>query len=150
MAVFDEKLLKDPEFFKENTIPAHADINYYRNEEEFQKRTSSFFHSLNGWWKFRWFKALDEACTDFFELKHECHTWDDIPVPSCIEMQGYGQISYLNTQYPWEGHEEVVPGDIPHDYNPVGEYVKYFKLPEEFTGQPVCIRFDGVESGMAL
>ena len=150
MAVFDEDLLRDPGFFKENTIPAHADIDYYRNEEEFSGRTSSFLYSLNGIWKFRWFKAVDEACADFYESKHDCHAWDDITVPSCMEMQGYGQISYVNTQYPWEGHEEVEPGDIPHGFNPVGEYVKYFRLPDSFKGQPVCIRFDGVESGMAL
>ena len=128
MAVFDEDLLRDPGFFKENTIPAHADIDYYRNEEEFSGRTSSFLYSLNGIWKFRWFKAVDEACADFYESKHDCHAWDDITVPSCMEMQGYGQISYVNTQYPWEGHEKVEPGDIPHGFNPVGEYVKYFRL----------------------
>ena len=150
MAVFDENLLKDPGFFRENTIPAHADISYYRNEDELDKRTSSFIHSLNGLWKFRWFKALLDASPDFYEMGHECHMWDDIQVPSCIEMQGYGQISYVNTQYLWEAHEEVEPGDIPHDYNPVGEYVRYFKLPDEFADQPVCIRFDGVETGMAL
>ena len=150
MALFDENLLRDPEFFKENTIPAHADISYYRNEDELKNKSSSFWHSLNGVWKFRWYKTLDEACPDFYKAEYDCHSWDDIRVPSCIEMQGYGQITYVNNQYLWDGHEEVEPGDIPHGYNPVGEYVKYFTVPKELEGQPVCIRFDGVESGMAL
>ena len=150
MSVFDENLLKDPGFFKENTIPAHADIRYYRNEDELENKSSSFWYSLKGYWKFRWFKTVREACPDFYSMDTDCHSWDDIPVPSCIELQGYGQISYLNTQYLWEGHEEVEPGDIPEEYNPVGEYVKYFTVPDELKDQPVCIRFDGAESGMAL
>ncbi|MCR5773886.1 MAG: DUF4981 domain-containing protein [Lachnospiraceae bacterium] len=150
MALFDEELLKDPGFFRENTIPAHADIYYYRNEDELKSGKSSFVHLLNGLWKFRWFRSLNEACPDFYKTEYDCHMWDDLTVPSCMEMQGYGRISYLNNQYPWEAREEVEPGDIPHDYAPVGEYVKYFRVPEEFKDQPVCIRFDGAESGMAL
>lgn len=150
MTVFDRDLIRDPGFFKENTIPAHADISYYRNEDELKEKSSSFWHSLNGIWKFRWYKTIDDACPDFYNTEYDCRNWDDIRVPSCIELQGYGQITYVNTQYLWDGYEEVEPGDIPHGYNPVGEYVKYFKVPEEFQDQPVCIRFDGVESGMAL
>ena len=150
MALFDEELLKDPGFFKENTIPAHADIRFYRDEDELKNKTSSFWYSLKGCWKFRWFKTVKEACPDFYRTDFDCRSWDDIKVPSCLELEGYGQISYLNTQYPWEGIEEVEPGDIPHGYNPVGEYVKYFTVPEELKDQPVCIRFDGVETALAL
>ncbi len=150
MALISENDLKDPGYFKENTIPAHADIKYYRNEEEAEAENSSYRISLNGLWKFRWFKNLREACPDFYETDFDCRCWDDIEVPSCIEMAGYGQIQYVNTQYPWDGREMVSPGDIPHEYNPVGEYVKYFKVPAELSGMPVCIRFDGVESGFAL
>lgn len=59
MALFDEDLIRDPGFFKENTIPAHADISYFRNEDELRARSSSFWHSLNGLWKFRWYRTLD-------------------------------------------------------------------------------------------
>lgn len=58
MSVFDENLLKNPGFFKENTIPARADIRYYRNEDELENKSSSFWYSLKGYWKFRWFKGV--------------------------------------------------------------------------------------------
>lgn len=150
MAIFDEKLLADPEFFRENTIPAHADIDYFRNEDELINDSSSFYHPLNGIWKFRFFENVSEACGDFYRTDHDCSAWDDIRVPSCIEMQGYGQITYLNTQYPWEAHEEVSPGDIPHSYNPVGEYVRYFRVPDTCGDDPVCIRFEGAACGLAV
>ena len=150
MAIFDEKLLADPEFFKENTIPAHADIKYYRDEEEMKRESSGFLYSMDGMWKFRWFKTVKEACPDFYSMDFDCHAWDDIQVPGCIEMQGYGQVTYLNTQYMWEAREEVEPGEIPTEYNPVGEYVRYFTVPGELNDRPVCVRFDGVETAMAL
>ena len=65
-------------------------------------------------------------------------------------MQGYGVPAYVNTQYPWDGLEEVRPGQIPQVYNPVGCYVRYFSLPEEMKEGPVFISFHGVESGLAL
>ena len=57
---------------------------------------------------------------------------------------------YVNTQYPWDGHEAVEPGEIPTEENPVGNYVKYFTVPEFMKNGPVYISFQGVESGFAL
>ena len=57
---------------------------------------------------------------------------------------------YANVQYPWEGHEEIYPGQIPERFNPVASYVKYFTIPENMKNKRVCISFQGVESGFAL
>lgn len=65
-------------------------------------------------------------------------------------MEGYDIPQYANIQYPWDGREEVQPGEIPQRFNPVASYVKYFELPESMQGKPVHIEFEGVESGMAL
>ena len=35
--------------------------------------------------------------------------------------QPYGAPHCGNTQYPWDGHEKLHPGQIPQDYNPIGE-----------------------------
>ena len=80
----------------------------------------------------------------------DCHFWDTIRVPAHIQMEGYGVPQYVNTQYPWDGSEEVRPGEIPEDFNPVASYVKYFRLPENMKKGPVFISFQGVESGFAL
>ena len=65
-------------------------------------------------------------------------------------MEGYDVPQYANVQYPWEGHEELHPGQIPERFNPVGSYVKYFHVPENMKGKRVFISFQGAESGLAL
>ena len=79
-----------------------------------------------------------------------CKIWDDIRVPAHIQMEGYGVPHYTNTTYPWEGAEELVPGEIPTEFNPVASYAKYFTLPEHMVGKRICISFQGVESGVAV
>ena len=50
-------------------------------------------------------------------------------------MEGYDIPQYANVQYPWDGREEVQPGEIPQRFNPVASYVKYFELPESMQGK---------------
>ena len=79
-----------------------------------------------------------------------CRDWDDIRVPAHIQMEGYDAPQYANVQYPWEGHEDIHPGEIPEHFNPVASYVKYFEVPEEMQGKRLFISFQGAESGIAL
>ena len=65
-------------------------------------------------------------------------------------MEGYDAPQYANVQYPWEGHEDIHPGEIPEHFNPVASYVKYFEVPEEMQGKRLFISFQGAESGIAL
>ncbi len=83
---------------------------------------------------------------NFFEKDYPCAGWGDIKVPGHIQLQGYGQPQYVNTMYPWDGHHELRPPEIPTDHNPVGSYVKYFNVPANMQNKPVYISFQGVES----
>ncbi len=71
-------------------------------------------------------------------------------MPAHIQMEGYDVPQYANTQYPWDGREEIGIGEIPKAFNPVADYVTYFDLPAGFFGHPVCISFQGAESAMIL
>ena len=71
-------------------------------------------------------------------------------MPAHIQMEGYDAPQYANVQYPWEGHEDIHPGEIPEHFNPVASYVKYFEVPEEMQGKRLFISFQGAESGIAL
>ncbi len=89
----------------------------------------------------------------FRDLRKEdycCYDWDDIHVPAHIQMEGYDAPQYANVQYPWEGHEEIYPGQIPERFNPVASYAKYFTVPEHMKGKRLFISFQGAESGLAL
>lgn len=114
------------------------------------RRQSSLIKSLNGVWKFSYAVNINSAIDGFEKDAYDCRCWEDIRVPAHIQMEGYDIPQYVNTQYPWDGREEIEPGQIPERFNPVASYVKYFELPESMKGKEVRIAFEGAESGMAL
>ena len=103
-------------------------------------------HELNGNWKFNYSINPDNRPENFHQLDFNCSGWGDITVPGHIQLQGYGKPQYVNTMYPWDGHNEIRPPEIPLDHNPVGSYVKMFTVPENMENKPVYISFQGVES----
>ncbi len=150
MTQFDYNKVKDPRFFKENVQPAHAALHLYADQKEAARGKSSLMQSLDGIWKFSYAVNFDSTVKGFEREDYDCKPWADIRVPAHIQMEGYDIPQYANSQYPWDGREEVVPGEIPQRFNPVASYVKYFEVPETMRGQEVRIVFEGAESGMAL
>ena len=150
MKKFDYSLVKDPQYFCDGRMEEHSDHMYYRSEEEREDEETSYRHSLNGLWKFHYARNYASTVAGFEEDAYSCKDWEDIYVPAHIQMEGYDVPQYANVQYPWEGHEELHPGQIPERFNPVGSYVKYFHVPENMKGKRVFISFQGAESGLAL
>lgn len=150
MKQFDYSNVKDPRFFKENVLPARAALPLYANADEAARKRSSLTQSLEGIWKFSYAVNMDSVIKGFEKEDYNCKSWADIRVPAHIQMEGYDIPQYANTQYPWDGREEILPGEIPERFNPVASYVKYFTVPEAMRGQEIRIVFEGAESGMAL
>lgn len=150
MTKFDYGNVKNPRFFKENVLPARAALRLFANEKEAACGKSSLIQSMDGVWKFSYAVNVDSAVKDFEKEDYDCKPWADIRVPAHIQMEGYDIPQYVNTQYPWDGREEILPGEIPERFNPVASYVKYFEVPEQMRGKEIRIVFEGVESGMAL
>ena len=150
MKTFDYSLVKDPQYFKDGRMDAHSDHTYYRDGEEAKEKETSFRYDLNGIWKFHYARNYGSAIPEFEKTEYCCKDWDDIRVPAHIQMEGYDVPQYANVQYPWEGHEDIHPGEIPEHFNPVASYVKYFEVPEEMHGKRLFISFQGAESGIAL
>ena len=150
MRTFDYEKVKDPRYFCDGRREAHSDHVYYASGQEMDAGQSSFTESLNGLWKFHYAKNYGSTIQGFENEEYCCGHWDDIYVPAHIQMEGYDAPQYTNTQYPWEGREDIRPGQIPEHFNPVGSYVKYFTLPERMKGQRIFISFQGAESGLAL
>ena len=105
-------------------------------------REASRIKSLNGTWKFQFVEDLSKASLDFFKEGYDVSSWNDIPVPSCWEMQGYGYPIYTNIKYPFP----YTPPYISRD-NPVGSYVRTFTVPSDWKGGRVILHFGGVYSG---
>lgn len=150
MQQFDYNIVKNPEVFQQNRLPAHSDHTGCASLYEWEQGESSYCMSLNGIWKFSYANCYEQAIKGFEKESYDCRTWDDIRVPAHIQMEGYGAPHYTNTTYPWDGAEAVRPGGIPERFNPVASYVKYFTIPERMKGKKLCISFQGVESGFAL
>ena len=147
---FDETILKNPQIFEQNRLEAHSDHICYGAEHELLIGKSSLRYSLDGLWKFSYAKNNSLSVKGFEKADFDCKSWDEIHVPAHIQMEGYDVPQYANVQYPWDGKEELIPGQIPEQFNPVASYVKYFTLPEHMKGHNVCISFEGVESGFAV
>lgn len=142
----EEKLawLEDPRVFQVNRLPAHSDHKYTIHEKG-KPETENCTQSLNGIWRFYWSESPQKRPRDFYKEGFQEDGFKPIQVPGHIELQGYDKIHYTNTMYPWEGHRELRPPHVDHEYNPVGSYCKEFILQEEFNGKRVCISFQGVE-----
>jgi beta-galactosidase len=139
--------LTDVSVFAVNRQPAHSDHRYYETKEEAEAVAPMVLrHGLNGSWKFSYAVNPHSRAERFYQLDYECGGWGHIEVPGHIQLQGYGKPQYVNTMYPWDGHNDIRPPAIPEDHNPVGSYVLHFTLPDHMKRRPVYISFQGVES----
>lgn len=102
------------------------------------KENSKRYISQNGSWNFRYFETPLDLPDDILTISYN----STIPVPSCWECYGYGQIQYTNINYPFQY-------DPPYtlSQNPVGVYSKKFKL-DNF--DRLYIVFEGVSSCFEL
>ena len=148
--MFDYSKVKDPQYFKEGCVLNHSDHKFFRDKEEFQYEESSFYYSLNGIWKFHYAKNQKEMIPGFEKEDYSCKTWSDIRVPAHIQLEGYDRPQYVNIQYPWEGTDQIIPGEIPERFNPAASYVKYFYVPEKMKTEHIFLSLDGAESAAAI
>lgn len=130
--------LEDPRVFAVNRLDAHSDHTWHTPE-------GSLRQSLDGSWRFAYSPCPAARPADFWQADASLDGFAEIAVPGHIEMQGYGQIQYINTMYPWDGRHFLRPPQIPWDDTPVGSYVRTFTLDPALEGKRVCVSFQGVE-----
>ena len=149
--MFAYERLGDPEFFAQNRLAAHSDHRWFVNETEAAGGVSSFEQSLDGLWKFHYAKNLGQIVDGFQTEEFDCSGWDDIEVPGHIQLQGYDRPQYVNIQYPWDGYEQIEPGQIPEKYNPVASYATTFVLDHPLgEGEKLSVVFHGAESSVVV
>ena len=91
----------------------------------------SEYCGLNGEWRFAYFENGDKA-GDITE-------WESITVPSCWQLNGYGNPNYSNINYPFPCDPPYVP-----DINPVGVYERSFQVTDG--SLETYLVFEGVSS----
>ena len=112
--------------------------------------TGANYLSLNGTWKLRWSEGAKPVLLgkdDFWGdgVSTEGAAWNDITVPSCLEMNGYGLPMYVNVDYPFEDQQPYVRMKAGLK-NSVGSYRRDFTLPVGWENKRVFLHFDGIYS----
>ncbi|MEZ5197882.1 MAG: glycoside hydrolase family 2 TIM barrel-domain containing protein [Bacteroidales bacterium] len=149
-APFPEEL-ENPAMFNQNKTAPHSYFIPFqdaKNASELLNEESPFYHSLNGMWKFNWVRNPADRPVDFMNASFDATSWDEIPVPSNWELQGYGVPIYVNQPYEWTSDPQ--PPKVPHDYNPVGSYLRNFDVPDNWKDKQVFIHFGAVKSAFFI
>lgn len=150
MLCFEYDKTKNPEFFAENRLEAHSDHRHFTAFPTAEDDCDDFSVSLNGLWKFSYAINYSAAVSGFEKGDYDCRSWKDIRVPASIQMEGYDSPQYTNTQYPWDGREQLAPNQVPERFNPTASYVKYFTVPQKMKNKDLYVSFQGVESSFAV
>lgn len=142
-----------------NKEATHVTYTPYANVDQALKDVSAaspYYFSLDGTWKFNWVKQPSERPVDFYRTDLDDTKWKTIPVPSNMEMQGYGTPIYTNFIYPFKPNPPLVISPAPADWtvskepNPVGSYRRNFDIPADWDGKEVFIHFNGVQSAFYI
>jgi beta-galactosidase len=132
-------------------MPAHSDHRWFRDHAEAASGRSGYEQLLSGTWKFHYAPSPADTVDGFEAAGFDASGWDDIPVPAHIQLEGYDVPQYVNVQYPWDGREQVEPGQIPTLFNPVASYIRDFTLDHALAeGETLSVVFEGAESAIAL
>lgn len=134
----------------EGTVPPFATMTVFPDETAARTLTrdrSPFTQSLNGAWKFSWAPTPAGRTPGFWAPTFDDTAWKTIPVPSNVELQGYGIPIYSNIPYPWLAN---TPPLVPDQYNSVSSYRRTFRVPAGWAGRETYLTFDGVNSFFTL
>ena len=135
---------EDPDAFGVNRLPARSTFLPFTDAEAAwsgEAEASDCRLPLDGVWKFRFDPSPAAVPADFAAAGHDDSGWDNLSVPSCWQLHGYGHPHYTNVQYP-------IPLNPPHvpSANPTGSYRRRFTVPAGWRGRRLHLRFDGVDS----
>lgn len=129
-----KKLLDNPEIIHINRLNPRS----YRNDK-FNSKTR-----LNGNYDFYFYGNLKNRKDDYSQyLENEKK---EISVPSNIELHGFGDLQYVNTQYPWDGIEDVSLSQAPQITNYGYVYKRMFNFSKQINETRQVLTFEGVES----
>ena len=113
----------------------NADLARNRNNAQ-----NECYLDLNGEWNFKYFECPLDMPDDLNEITYT----DKIPVPSCWECYGYGQLQYVNIDYPFQVN-------LPYTMtvNPVGVYNRKFSF-KNIRNKKQYLVFEGVDNAFAV
>ena len=146
---------EDETFFGENKEGGHATYMPYasaagmrsdaRYAQPWLDPEKAEFLSLNGMWNINWVETVAErpGKDAFWGDNVDVSGWNTIKIPSCLEMEGYGDPLYINVNYPFKNNPpmiEMKDGLL----NSVASYRRDFDAPSDWNNKRVFLHFDGI------
>ncbi|MDA3927654.1 MAG: DUF4981 domain-containing protein [Prolixibacteraceae bacterium] len=142
--------LENPAIQGINKELPHATFFSYEKREKAlvsDKNNSTRFLSLNGTWKFKFVTGLSNRIEGFAQTNLDLSEWDEILVPSNMEMQGYGIPIYTNVSYEFYPAWNFKPPYINDlEKNNIGYYRREIEIPEDWDHQQIFIHFGAIKS----
>ena len=111
------------------------------------KSKSSRILSLDGTWKFKFVTGVSNRIEDFAKQELDLSGWNDIKVPSNMEMEGYGIPIYTNTGYEFYPEWNFKPPYINDlEKENIGYYRREFEIPQTWNGEQIFAHFGSIKS----
>jgi len=150
-APWGRRLIDEPGIVALNKLPYHVPTVPFANKGEAfscDYTKSSYYYSLSGTWKFHYSESISDIPDE--SEKANGADWDEIPVPSCWQLFGYGSPKYINVGYSFleRGDEQKPP--FTSEKNGIGIYKRTFTVPESFSDKRTILRIGAVSSSASV
>ena len=149
---FTTAWLSNPEIFSVNEQPVHSDHEFFASKQELAEGVSSLVRSLDGQWKAHF--AINPAGAPDALLTGSIMDGSlrEITVPCEFQLENpeWDPPHYVNTQYPWDGHEDLKAPEVSEKYNPTVTCVKTFNLSLKELNQRIMLHLGGVEAAVLV
>ena len=131
---------QDPNIFQENRLPMRATFTVDQEQRL----------SLNGVWKFHFSETVASRLKGFEAVNYNDASWEEMPVPGLLELNGYGVPVYVNIGYAWRGLFQNNPPYVPEDGNYVGQYRRTFEVPQDWKGKDIVLTIGSATSNVRV
>ena len=144
---------ENPEIIKENKEDGHALALCYDTADAAAKRADSPYNlSLNGTWKFFWYKGVGSLPEKFRAVDFDDSAWEDITVPGVWQFQkDYTKPWYYANSFPncISVDKKKIPS-IDISGQEVAMHRTTFTLPEGWGGREIFLHFGACKAGIAV
>ncbi len=133
---------ENPQLFEQNKEKPHATFMLFDKKQDVvddDYSRSPYYQSLNGTWKFVYVDKYANRIKDFYRTDLNDANWNNIPVPSNWERQGFGIPIYTNIVYPFPKNPPFIG-----ENNPVGTYRRQFTVPDNWNGHEIMLQFGSI------
>ena len=146
---------EDETFFGENkedgraTYMPYASVAKMKADERYEfpwlDPENAEWLNLNGEWSINWVETIAQrpGKDAFWGDDVDVSAWNKIKVPSCLEMEGYGDPMYVNVEYPFRNNPPLIEMEDGL-LNSVASYRRDFDMPASWGDKRVFLHFDGI------